>query len=430
MNRFLYFYLLLAAFSTYSGPKAMGQCTYTARRSGNFFSAIWDVTGTSPACRNRPFPAASGSDIIIIDGFNVNLNQDYEVENGGSITVSSNGALVGSGRLTVGNGVGSQSATQLMIAPGITVDAQQIVVNNATVMVDATSTNPGTLATSCNLVLLSATILDNGIITVRGNLDLSGGGTTNTLCGSGQLTAQGCVFGGTGAVARLTQNCVSILPTPSICARGIPATGCPGASGSTAPGAESCDLNIPSTGQNCTALPVELILFTATPAPSRAVALLWITASEQNSASFAVERSADGVTFRAIHTLPAAGNTSSRTTYAWVDERPPLGLTYYRLRQVDVDGSTTFSPVRSLSTSHGGAVRDQLLIYPNPAHDVIRVVLQGPAAPLYVYDAFGRVVRTQPSLAAGIETELPLEGLPTGFYVVRCGALLQRLTVQ
>jgi hypothetical protein len=296
--------------------------------------------------------------------------------------------------------------------------------------VGASSTSIGTLATGCNLVLLSSSILDNGIISVRGNLDLSVGGNTNTLCGSGQLTAQGCVFGGDGAVARLTQNCISILPPPYICARGLPAAGCPAASGGTAPGAQSCDLNIPSTGQNCRALPVELILFTATPSPRLAVALLWTTASEKNSASFAVERSDNGITYRAIHTTPAAGNTSSRTNYSWVDNQPLLGLNYYRLRQVDVDGSTAFSPVRTLSIANEGAGGAKLLIYPNPAHGAVRVLLRGPAAPLQVYDAFGRMVRTQPSPPVGIETSLPLMGLPTGLYVVRCGALSQRLTVE
>ncbi|GAA4055720.1 hypothetical protein GCM10022409_48750 [Hymenobacter glaciei] len=75
---------------------------------------------------------------------------------------------------------------------------------------------------------------------------------------------------------------------------------------------------------------------------------------------------------------------------------------------------------------------EQLLAYPNPAHDAVRVALPGtaPAAPLHLFDALGRLVRTQPAPAAGTEATLSLTGLPAGLYVLRCGTLHQRLTVE
>ena len=74
----------------------------------------------------------------------------------------------------------------------------------------------------------------------------------------------------------------------------------------------------------------------------------------------------------------------------------------------------------------------QLLAYPNPAHDALQVMLAGttPAAPLQLFDALGRLARTQPAPAAGTETTLSLSGLPAGLYVLRCGELHQRLTVE
>ena len=53
-----------------------------------------------------------------------------------------------------------------------------------------------------------------------------------------------------------------------------------------------------------------------------------------------------------------------------------------------------------------------------------------PAAPLQLFDALGRLARTQPAPAAGTETTLSLSGLPAGLYALRCGELHQRLTVE
>ena len=74
----------------------------------------------------------------------------------------------------------------------------------------------------------------------------------------------------------------------------------------------------------------------------------------------------------------------------------------------------------------------QLEAYPNPARDAVRVrVLHAaPAGPLQLFDALGRLVHAQPAPAPGAEATLPLTGRPSGLYVLRCGALSQRLTVE
>ncbi|MCC3153744.1 T9SS type A sorting domain-containing protein [Hymenobacter sp. BT770] len=348
----------------------------------------------------------------------------------GSITVSGNGSLVGNGQLTVGDGTGAQDDTRLALAPGSTVDVQQLIVNKATITVASTSIVSATLATNCNLVLVNSSILDNGIVAIRGNIDLSGGSANNRLCGNGRVTALGCVFGGDGALNQVTQKCSSILPTPIVCARGIAAVGCPPASSGNA-NERTCDQLVSSNSPNCPPLPVELILFTAVTRQQRVV-LRWITASEKNSATFAVERSADGKTFRDLRILAGAGQSQSRTNYEVVDLQPLPGTSYYRLRQVDFDGTTTYSPVRTVALTTEAAASARLLVFPNPAHDAVQVVLldPAPAAALQVYDALGRVVRTQPAPSAGTEAALPLAGLPVGIYILRCGALSQRLTVQ
>ena len=111
----------------------------------------------------------------------------------------------------------------------------------------------------------------------------------------------------------------------------------------------------------CAPLPVELILFTATNTARQGVALHWVTASEKNSHSFVVERSADGKIFRSMGTLAAAGSTQARTAYDLTDEQPLSGTSYYRLRQVDLDGTTADSPVRNMKRVAKG---EGLAVYP------------------------------------------------------------------
>ena len=92
-------------------------------------------------------------------------------------------------------------------------------------------------------------------------------------------------------------------------------------------------------------LPVELVRFDAKCDKGRAM-LSWTTGSEVNSDRFEVERSADGSLFEVIGTLAAAGNSQSPIDYSFEDERP-LSINYYRLRQVDADGSDAYSELRA-----------------------------------------------------------------------------------
>jgi len=172
-------------------------------------------------------------------------------------------------------------------------------------------------------------------------------------------------------------------------------------------------------------LPVVLVAFAATAEGPAAVRLTWATASERNSRSFEVERSADGVAFAAIGTVAAAGTTATARTYALRDAALPAGaaVLYYRLRQLDLDGTAHYSPVRSVAVAGG------LSLYPNPALGGA-ATLSGaaPGTAVQVLDALGRVAATAPADANGTAT-LPA-GLAPGVYVVRAGSAALRLTVE
>ena len=180
-------------------------------------------------------------------------------------------------------------------------------------------------------------------------------------------------------------------------------------------------------------LPVTLVRFEAQ-TTGTAVAVAWTTASELNSAAFVVERSADGVTFGEEGRMAAAGNSAQARQYQWLDHSPLPGLSYYRLRQLDLDGTAHYSPVASVQRS---LTAPQLTLAPNPTTGQVTVRLLQPtaqAATLQVLDALGREVQHLVLPAATQEQALDLHALPAGVYLVRvvsaAGVATQRLVRQ
>jgi hypothetical protein len=91
-------------------------------------------------------------------------------------------------------------------------------------------------------------------------------------------------------------------------------------------------------------LPIELLDFTAV-ANGSSVDLKWTTASEINNDYFTVERSIDAIHFEDVLTKDGAGNSSTIRSYSDVDTKPLPGLSYYRLRQTDFNGSFSHSKI-------------------------------------------------------------------------------------
>lgn len=123
-------------------------------------------------------------------------------------------------------------------------------------------------------------------------------------------------------------------------------------------------------------LPVELVNFYGHYDKKKAdVNLFWATASERNNAWFMVERSTDNIEFATIGSVRGQGNSVRMTSYKFVDEEPGRGIVYYRLRQVDHDGTTTYSKVISMRLGDGD--QPELRVFPNPAHMLANVEAYG-----------------------------------------------------
>ena len=171
-------------------------------------------------------------------------------------------------------------------------------------------------------------------------------------------------------------------------------------------------------------LPVQLMTFTARGAGPVSV-LNWATATEYNNDYFAVERSADGLAFALLGQVAGAGTSSSLRSYSFTDERPPVAVAYYRLRQVDYVGAATYSPVVSVtSIRHPG---DWLVRTALARHYLIQGALDA-SSRFTVLDVMGRNVFGQ--AVAPDRAEVVIPALPAGVYLFQLSTQQGRFTVR
>lgn len=135
------------------------------------------------------------------------------------------------------------------------------------------------------------------------------------------------------------------------------------------------EINLAMTVTPCasTVLPVELLTFRGECTGNSKADLYWETASEQNSDSFVIEKSEDGLTFSSIGVVEAAGTSQTNTAYEHTDNQVRAGITYYRLRMVDLDGTTELSPTIAVKQLEGALSYP----YPNPCSTGALVTIYG-----------------------------------------------------
>jgi hypothetical protein len=184
-------------------------------------------------------------------------------------------------------------------------------------------------------------------------------------------------------------------------------------------------------------LPVQLTNFLATRQNNDAW-LRWTTATEFKNDYFEVESSADGRQFRSIGRMTGLGTSAQGKTYELKDPniaRYGSATVYYRLRQVDQDGTETYSAVRTLSVT--AVPQLQVQAYPNPFSETLAVQIEAPEAgpaTLALRDALGRTVWQQRLVLARGATSYSISAaasMPQGVYLLTItqATQQQRITI-
>jgi hypothetical protein len=168
-------------------------------------------------------------------------------------------------------------------------------------------------------------------------------------------------------------------------------------------------------------LPVKLIRFTAEESGVQTV-INWVTSSERNNSHFVIEKSTDGKSFHAIGSVPASGNENKVSAYAFTDMNSPEDVSYYRLKQVNVDGTYEYSSVIVTANDHDALAA--LTVYPNPVTgDELNISL-GVAGTyhLTVSDLSGRTILNRDIQAGGGEPasiSMDRAQIPAGVYMLK-----------
>lgn len=178
---------------------------------------------------------------------------------------------------------------------------------------------------------------------------------------------------------------------------------------------------LPTTAQSLelvldeSALPVRLGSFNAKYVEN-AVYLEWTTYSEENSAGFDIERSADAKKFENIAFVKGYGNSNSKNRYTLTDVFPLAGTSYYRLKQVDLDGTYMYSTIRTVKNAEPTPV----IIYPNPVKDILTLDFKGKkiGGKLVIMNLLGQEVHRS-ELTKSEQTEVDLSTLAPGVYIYR-----------
>jgi hypothetical protein len=145
-----------------------------------------------------------------------------------------------------------------------------------------------------------------------------------------------------------------------------------------------------------TAVPVELTSFTGNVVQD-GVLLNWTTATELNNQGFDIERSSSDQTWEKIGFVPGYGTTTEPKAYSFLDENVTSGTYTYRLKQIDFDGTSSYSPEVVVDVDNTPSDFGLFQNFPNPFNPTTTIQFQVPQAndvSIIIYDMLGKEVKS------------------------------------
>lgn len=172
---------------------------------------------------------------------------------------------------------------------------------------------------------------------------------------------------------------------------------------------------------NCTTtLPVTLARFSGDLLDD-AVTLSWTTTEEAGSSYFDVERSADLSEFIKLGRIQSQGTTSVTQHYNFMDKSPLKGNNYYRLKMVDLNGSSEHSRIISVA-NNSNSIAFELLGNPVVNREIRFVLKNESVKNARLYDLNGKQIHFKLNQSGNTFTLKPYSNIPTGLYILSLGS--------
>jgi hypothetical protein len=167
--------------------------------------------------------------------------------------------------------------------------------------------------------------------------------------------------------------------------------------------------------QSVEILPVELVSFTGRLEGNYTI-LNWETASEFNNDLFEIERSVDVNDFEKIGTIKGHGNSNIPLAYQFTDQLTTSGTYYYRLKQIDFDGTTSYSNIIAVYFEFDV----QIMVYPNPAQDWIIIQAKNAKTSyrIQIFSISGNLILEELLENRDGQHQVDIRNLPKGVYFV------------
>lgn len=161
--------------------------------------------------------------------------------------------------------------------------------------------------------------------------------------------------------------------------------------------------------EELTVLPVELISFDATIADTK-IELKWRISRENNLSGFEIQKSLNGIDWERIDFIESTGATDTPKDYEGIDKTPTFGKNYYRLKQIDLDGTFQYSDVIIIDYAQS---KEELHISPNPTSGIISITGIEQNTFLNIYDIYGRKIKSRLEVTETVD----MNSFPEGTYL-------------
>lgn len=259
------------------------------------------------------------------------------------------------------------------------------------------------LVNSDNIVVGVATVAADGSYTIQGSPNQN-----YTL----QLSTQQYPLG-----TRVTASPINTTPPTGWMTTGENGNNNTGSGDGTPDGSLSLSLGTSTLNNqnfgitNSTSLAVNLLSFKAA-VINNWVQLDWATAGERNNKGFGIERSTDQASWTEISFINSQSNSEVTSAYRFTDRNAAPGKNFYRLKQLDLNGSIAYSAVAMIALDK----EQQVSVYPNPAREALMVSGMEDHMLLSIINALGQELKVPAVAVADKTARLDVSTLPAGVY--------------
>jgi len=368
---------------------------YTTINNGSWNNTtnVWSLNGVS-SCNCSPNPSVSVDTIIIQN--NITLTSDLTIDNNGLIRILTggilanisykltvlNGEIISNGALTVNElNLGTLGKAtlfssflniqnKLIIDGTFTSDFSNTNVNLGNIKVNATGSF--VLENNSKLYFITGNFTNYGLVSIESNccLQLNAGNIQNEVGGS--FLGAGSIISDSGNI----KNFGTWSPSLKWCAAGA-SVGMPSSEDCAGANA-SC---------NFAPLPTELVSFDILQQDNANI-VNWFALSEKNGDFYSLERSKEATNWELLTRVDVLNPGGDGMQYMYLDNSPLLGISYYKLKLISVDGNELFTAILGINSN-----QNKVVLFPNPTTDFITVQFTKPLpwVKISISDASGQV---------------------------------------